>query len=57
VKLKNSVNQEIQIIDVKGELMFKGMLTEMISTIDVSKLSNGVYFIKAGSTTTKFIKQ
>jgi bilirubin oxidase len=57
VKLKNSVNQEIQIIDVKGGLMFQGILTEMISTIDVRKLSNGIYFIKAGSTTTKFIKQ
>ena len=57
MKLKNSVNQEIQIIDVKGGLMFQGILTEMISTIDVRKLSNGIYFIKAGSTTTKFIKQ
>ena len=49
--------KEIQIIDVKGGLMFQGILTEMISTIDVRKLSNGIYFIKAGSTTTKFIKQ
>ncbi len=57
VKLKHSKSQEIQIIDIKGELMFKGILTEMISTIDVSKLSNGVYFIKVGSLTTKFIKQ
>jgi len=57
VKLKNSVNQEIQIIDVKGELMFKGILTEMISTIDVNELSNGIYFITINNTTTKFIKQ
>jgi hypothetical protein len=57
VKLKNSVNQEIQIIDVKGELMFKGILTEMISTIDVSRLSKGIYFITIDNTTTKFIKQ
>jgi hypothetical protein len=57
VKLKNSINQEIQIIDVKGELMFNGKLTEMLSTIDVSKLSKGIYFVTVGNTTTKFIKQ
>ena len=57
VKLKDLENQEIEILDIKGSLMFKGILTEMISTIDVSKLSKGIYFVTVGNTTTKFIKQ
>jgi hypothetical protein len=57
IKLKNSINQEIQILDIKGSLMFNGKLTEMLSTIDVSKLSKGIYFVTVGNTRTKFIKQ
>ena len=57
VKLKTTENQEVEILDIKGSLMFKGILTEMTSTIDVSKLSNGIYFITIDNTTKKIIKQ
>jgi len=57
VKLKTTENQEVEFLDIKGSLMFKGILTEMTSTIDVSKLSNGIYFITIDNTTKKIIKQ
>jgi len=57
IKLKNLENQEVEILDVKGGLMFKGKLIEMLSTIDVSKLSNGIYFVKLQNEILKFVKR
>jgi hypothetical protein len=56
IQLKNSVTQGFSITDMSGIIMFKGNLHEIKSSIDISKLSNGIYFVTAGNTTTKFIK-
>jgi len=56
VKLKNSINQEIQIIDVKGKLILESTLNTNEGNIDVSHLNSGVYFIKTTNKNFKFFK-
>ncbi|MBC8266454.1 MAG: multicopper oxidase domain-containing protein [Flavobacteriales bacterium] len=57
IELKDVINPKVEIKDLTGKIMFKGILNKQTSTIDVSKLSNGIYFIKINNTTSKFIKQ
>ncbi len=54
---KNDVLNNIEIYDVKGNLIYKINSKGLNENIDVSKLSKGVYFIKVNNNNTlKFIK-
>lgn len=52
-------NQDYQILDARGAVLIQGKFMNNASTIDLSSLSTGAYFlhIKAINSTTKFIKK
>jgi len=47
---------EFLIHDVTGKSVIQGSISSTNSSVDVSELSKGIYFIKTDNTTTKFIK-
>jgi len=55
---KGSEKEEMKIYDLFGRTVFHSTLNTQHSTftIDVSKLSSGIYFLKAGNEVRKFIK-
>jgi len=56
--IKNSELQEngVKIIDILGKECNSNILIEE-DKINISKLNNGIYFIKIGNETRKFIKE
>lgn len=53
---KNKVLNDIEIYDIKGNLIYQINSKNLTENIDVSKLSKGVYFFKVNSNALKFIK-
>lgn len=51
-----SASTDYRIYTLEGKLVLDGKLKERIHTLDVSILEEGIYFLKIGSTTSKFIK-
>jgi hypothetical protein len=57
INLKNDKYKEVLIMDLSGRVMFERPLTEIKTTIDVSKLSSGIYFVKVQNVILKFVKR
>jgi bilirubin oxidase len=57
INLKNDKYKEVLIMDLSGRVMFERPLTEIKTTIDVSKLSSGIYFVKVQNEILKFVKR
>lgn len=57
IESKLDIATPYEIYSISGQLMKFGTLEVATSTIGVEDLSQGVYFIKVGQTTAKFIKQ
>ena len=55
VNEENKCETEIQIFDIKGNLMYRVPYNK-IQKIDLSFLRSGIYFVKIGNTTKKVIK-
>jgi hypothetical protein len=51
------LNNEIKILDITGNIVFKSVLTNTENKIDVSKFSEGVYFAVSGTAGEKFISR
>lgn len=49
--------QEFEILSMDGRMLKKGVFVNSSTTIDISKFSSGMYILKIGSKTTKFIKE
>jgi bilirubin oxidase len=56
IELSDFENKTAKIYDTKGSLLYENNLNKSISTIDISKLNKGIYFIRINNTTSKFIK-
>ena len=54
--LSESINSEYRITNLMGQTIMIGEITSETQQIDVSTLTNGMYFITIGNTTTKFLK-
>jgi hypothetical protein len=50
-------NPDYSVTDASGRLLLSGRLTERQEPIDVSRLSEGVYFIRSGDRVTRFVKR
>ena len=55
--LSESINSEYRITNLMGQTITIGEITSETQQIDVSTLTNGMYFITIGNTTTKFLKK
>ena len=55
--LSESINSEYSITNLMGQTIMIGEITSETQQIDVSTLTNGMYFITIGNTTTKFLKR
>lgn len=47
----------VEIMDSHGRTIYSQHLTDQVSTIDISKFSSGIYFVRTGDRSVKFIKQ
>jgi len=56
---KRPGKKEIEIYDLFGRIIFQSTITNQQSTIsiDVSKLSSGIYFLKAENEVRKFVRE
>jgi hypothetical protein len=52
-------NQDIKIYDLNGKIVFVhgSLFLSPRTTIDVSQLTSGTYFLKIGETVVKFVKE
>jgi len=57
ITLKENTSQNAQIIDLTGRVQMNFKVEDAESTIDISNINIGVYFIKIGTETIKFIKK
>ena len=55
--LSENINSEYRITNIMGQTIITGNITSENLKINVSSLSNGMYFITIGNTTTKFLKR
>jgi hypothetical protein len=54
--LKEAVkNQPLQLLDVTGKLVYTEMIQSTQSTIDVSELNQGIYFLRIGNQTKRVV--
>ena len=49
------IGQSIDIIDITGQLVFSNFIAQPKSTIDVSKLARGIYFLRCGNSLRKIV--
>jgi len=57
LKIELDTSQDIQIFDLAGRTIYKKTSTETNLNIDVSQFSTGVYIVKIGTKTARFIKK
>lgn len=57
VSLEKAKTEEYTIIDTNGKTIRKGSLNALENTLYLGELNSGLYFIKIGNTTKKFIKK
>ncbi|MBQ7490251.1 MAG: S8 family serine peptidase [Bacteroidales bacterium] len=50
-------NQNLTIFDLSGKAIMSQMLNDTNTTINVGNLSSGIYFVKVGNNTKKFVKE
>ena len=55
--LSKNINSEYHIINILGETVISGTIASENQQIDVSSLTEGIYFIKIGDVTMKFLKK
>ncbi len=53
----NSLNKNIQIIDITGKLVKQILVTSHNQNINISDLQKGIYFVKSGNDVKKLIKK
>ena len=51
------INNELQIFDVNGKLMLSMSLNSEKQSVDISNLAKGIYFVKIGEQTERFVKR
>lgn len=51
------INKQYAITDISGKILHQNIIQNLSNTIDISHLSNGLYFIKIGNESMKFLKQ
>ena len=56
VRAANSMVQ-MQVTDVNGRMVLQSRLTSLVQAIDVSKLSNGIYFATIKTTGSRTIQK
>ena len=52
----NIINQVLQINNVLGELVYKTTIKSTNTDVDISILPKGIYFVKVGLQSAKFVK-
>jgi len=55
--VENKKHEDIQILDITGKTILNVVSNKKQQTVNVSKLQNGIYFVKSGNTIQKFIKE
>jgi len=50
------IKNELQILDVKGKVVHKSKIDSNKLSIQIEDLAKGVYFVKIGEQTEKFVK-
>lgn len=55
--LSDIIEEEYRIINILGEIVQSGKIISENQQIDVSSLTEGIYFITIGSSSTKFLKE
>lgn len=50
-------NLGYEIFDMLGQSMLKGILKDEKTTIDISSLSSGIYFVRVNNESKKFVKE
>ena len=50
-------NENYSIFNVSGQVLMQGALSGETTTVNVKSLPSGIYFIKAGDKTSKFVKE
>ena len=55
--LSGNINSEYRIINILGETVMSGNIASENQQIDISSLPEGIYFIKIGEVTMKFLKK
>jgi len=56
-KTNNNNINEIQILNITGNVLFKTLINDKIYKLDIRELPKGIYFIKVDRRLTKFIKE
>jgi hypothetical protein len=51
------LNETIQIIDIAGKIVMQNIQLTNNNSVDVSSLANGMYFVKIGNKTARFVKK
>ena len=57
ISLENMDLTDYVITDLTGKIIRKGKFTDLENTVDVTDVNSGMYFIKIGNTTKKFLKK
>ncbi len=57
ISLENMDSTDYVITDLTGKIIRKGKFTDLENTVDVTDVNSGMYFIKIGNTTKKFLKK
>ena len=56
VRTEAFLGNEFQVCDQQGRLLKTGILNQTLTSIDVSNLKSGVYYLKSGVEVMSFIK-
>jgi hypothetical protein len=51
------LGKEFQVYDQQGRLLKTGILSQSITSIDITTLKSGIYFLKSGLEVASFIKE
>ncbi len=57
ITVEGNISENIQILDVAGKLVLISQKTKAFDKINITMLKKGIYFIKIGTQTKKFIKE
>jgi len=57
VRTDTFLGKEFQVYDQQGRLLKTGILSQSITSIDISALKSGIYFLKSGLEVASFIKE
>ena len=57
INTESNVGNEFQIYDHQGRILKTGILSQTLSSIDISSLNSGVYFFKVNLEVLSFVKE